>query len=81
MKKPMVAFDVGANKETIKDGINGFLVKEKTPKAFADAIIRMLEDDNLRKKMGERGYRWAKKNLDFDVIAKEFSRYIMEVNI
>ncbi len=81
MKKPMVAFDAGANKETIKNGINGFLVKEKTPKAFADAIIRILEDNNLRKKMGEKGYKWAKKNLDFDVIAKKFSKYIMEVNI
>lgn len=80
MKKPMVAFDTGANKETIKDGINGFLVKEKTPKAFANAIIRILKDDNLKKKMGKNGYKWAKKNLDFDTITKNFSRY-MEVSI
>ncbi|MBC7129414.1 MAG: glycosyltransferase family 4 protein [Thermoplasmatales archaeon] len=79
MKKPMVAFDAGANKETIKDGINGFLVKEKSPEAFANALIKILEDNNLRKKMGKNGYKWAKENLDFDVIAKNFSKYITEV--
>lgn len=79
MKKPIVAFDTGANRDTIKDGINGMLVKEKTPKAFANALIRMLENDNLRNRMGKNGYKWAKKNLDFDIIAEKFSRYIMEV--
>ncbi|BDH79962.1 galactosyl-transferase RfpB-like protein [Methanothermobacter tenebrarum] len=78
MGKPMVAFDVGANSDTIHNGKNGILVKEKSSKAFAEGLIRLASDENLRKKMGERGYKWAKENLDFNVIAKNFSNYLEE---
>lgn len=76
MEKPMVAFDVTANSETIRHGENGLLVKELNPEAFASALITLLGDDKLRVKMGRNGYQWAKENLDFDVIAENFARFI-----
>lgn len=76
MEKPMVAFDVSANSETIKHGENGLLVKEQTPEAFADALTKLLRDDKLRKEMGRNGYKWAKENLDFDVVAENFADFI-----
>ncbi|MGZ7134618.1 MAG: glycosyltransferase family 4 protein [Methanobacterium sp.] len=75
MGKPMVAFDVGANSDTIDDGENGILVYEQTPKAFAQALIELASNDNLRKTMGENGYKWAKENLDFNKIAVNFASY------
>ena len=76
MEKPMVAFDVTANAETIQDGKTGLLVKKKSPEAFALALIKLLSDDKLSREMGRNGYKWAKENLDFDVIAKNFARFI-----
>ena len=76
MEKPMVAFDVSANSETIQHGKNGILVKEQTPEAFADALIELLLNDKLRKILGKNGYKWAKENLDFDVIVKNFENFI-----
>jgi len=75
MGKPMVAFDVGANSDTIKNGENGLLVSKQTSEAFADALISLLTDESLRNKMGRKGYDWAKKNLDFNLIAKKFSDF------
>lgn len=52
--------------EIVKDGINGILVKPKNDKALAEAIIRLLEDIDLRNKLGENGkkmvewYSWDK---------------------
>ena len=76
LEKPMVAFDVTANSETIRHGENGLLVKELNPEAFASALITLLGDDKLRVEMGRNGYRWAKENLDFNVIAEKFARFI-----
>jgi glycosyltransferase involved in cell wall biosynthesis len=76
MEKPMVAFNVTANAETIQDGKTGLLVKEMSPEAFASALIELLSDKKKAKEMGKKGYRWAKDNLDFDVIAKNFARFI-----
>ena len=76
MEKPMVAFDVTANAETIQDGKTGLLVKEISPEAFASALIKVLSDKKLAREMGRNGYRWAKENLDFGVIAKNFARFV-----
>jgi 1,2-diacylglycerol 3-alpha-glucosyltransferase len=76
MGKPMVAFDVGANSDTINNGKNGILVYEQTSEAFAQGLIKLISDNNLRKKMGENGYNWAKENLDFKNIAKNFTNLI-----
>jgi len=76
MEKPIVAFDVTSHGETVKHRKNGLLVKEQTPEAFANALIELLLDDNLRRVMGRNGYKWAKENLDFDVIAENFMNFV-----
>jgi len=78
MEKPMVAFDVTSHAETIQDGKTGLLVGKNSPEAFASALINMLSDDKLSRVMGRNGYKWAKENLDFDIIAENFARFIEE---
>lgn len=78
MEKPMVAFDITSNSETIRHGETGLLVQELTPEAFASALITLLNDDKSRAEMGKNGYQWAKENLDFDTIAQNFAKFIEE---
>ena len=52
---PVVAFDVGGVKDWLKDNESGLLVKAKDTKGFANAVIKILKDDKLRKQMGKRG--------------------------
>jgi glycosyltransferase involved in cell wall biosynthesis len=78
MEKPMVAFDTTSHAETIQHEKTGLLVKEQTPEAFASALITLLNDNELRKRMGKEGYKWSKETLDFDVIAKNFMDFIKE---
>lgn len=47
--------NVGAIPETVIDGKTGILVEKKNPKAIAQAIIKLIEDSELRVKMGRAG--------------------------
>jgi glycosyltransferase involved in cell wall biosynthesis len=42
--------------EIVYDGENGLLVESGNPQALADALIKILEDDELRMQMGQNGY-------------------------
>jgi glycosyltransferase involved in cell wall biosynthesis len=50
--KPMVATNVGGNSEVVHDGVTGILVAPEDSDSLAKAIIRMLKDDEFRKKAG-----------------------------
>jgi glycosyltransferase involved in cell wall biosynthesis len=51
----VVATDVGGNREAVVDGVTGFLTPVADEKTFARRVISLLEDNSLRKQMGERG--------------------------
>ena len=58
---PVVTTDVGGAKKLIGDGINGFLVPEKDPKAIRVAIEKLISQPSLRRAMGENNKKEAKK--------------------
>ncbi len=64
-KRPVVATSVGAIPETIENGKQGFLVKPGSAKALAGAIIKILENPALAKKMGEGGRQKASTLLEW----------------
>ena len=76
LAKPMIAFDVTSHADSIIPGETGLLVKEITAEAFADAVAGLLKAKTAREKMGENGYRWARENLDLDVIAVRLEKYL-----
>jgi glycosyltransferase involved in cell wall biosynthesis len=69
-KKPVVVTDVGSIPEVVDDGKTGFIVPPRDEKALADAIIKLLKDDALRKQMGENAYKKMKEELSWDKIAE-----------
>lgn len=48
---PVIASDVGALAEDIKDGINGYLVTPCNIEQLASAIIKLATNENLLKEM------------------------------
>ena len=58
--KPVVASAIDGNKEAILDGITGFLVPPSSPELFAEKVVYLLNNPEIRKKMGEEGRKRAK---------------------
>ena len=50
---PIISTDHAAVPESVVDGYNGFLVKKKNPQHIAEKIITLIEDKELRIKMGK----------------------------
>lgn len=70
-KKPVIATNVGALPEVVDSGKTGLLVPPKDVNALAEAIIKLLKDDKLRKEMGENAYRKMKEEMSWDKIAEK----------
>lgn len=55
MEVPVVASRAGGLIETVRDGVTGLLVPPGDPEALADAVVKLLGDSSLRRKMGMEG--------------------------
>src|SRR6185436_17421600 len=56
---PVVASRVGGLQATVRDRVTGLLVPDHDPVALADALGRLLGDEDLRWRLGREGVRWA----------------------
>jgi len=58
--KPVIGTKVGGIPEIIENGTNGLLVAPGSPDALAGAIIRILQDPDMARRMGAAGRQLAK---------------------
>jgi len=68
---PVVATNLGGLSDTVDDGVNGFLVPPKNPKAIAEKVITLLLNPELRRKFGENGRKKINEGYRWDIIAKQ----------
>jgi glycosyltransferase involved in cell wall biosynthesis len=59
--RPVVATRVGGIPEVVEDGVNGFLVMPKNPKALAKSACAILTNEQIAIKMGRKGKEKAAK--------------------
>ncbi|MDO9124704.1 MAG: glycosyltransferase, partial [Deltaproteobacteria bacterium] len=55
-----------STRECIIDGVNGYIVALKNMEETAKAIIKLLNDDSLRKSFSKRNREWVVQNADWD---------------
>lgn len=66
---PIVATDVGANRDVVRDGETGFLVPPKAPEVLAAAMERVMAlGPGERGRMGSRGRDWVETHFALDRI-------------
>lgn len=71
-KKPVVGARSGGIPDIIEDGISGILVPPEDHIALANAIISVLSDDNLAKRLGQNAYQQVWKRFSPEAINKRF---------
>lgn len=72
---PMVATDVGGNREAIIEGETGFLIPPRDPDALADRILRLLGDRALAQRMGRAGRARIETTFSLQRMVAETERF------
>lgn len=77
--KVVVASDVGGIPEFVADGATGVLVPTESPDRLAEAVVSLLNDPDLRAKLGRAGRRRVEELFDTTATNQEFERVFREV--
>lgn len=56
-RKPVVVTDVGMNSRVVQNGFNGFVVPPESPESIADAILKVLRNDDLAQNFGSNALK------------------------
>ena len=77
---PVIGTHEGGATTLVEDGVEGFIVPGRSPERIAEAMIRLADDRNLNRKMGDAAYKkGAVKNTwqDYgDRLLEEYGRRI-----
>jgi glycosyltransferase involved in cell wall biosynthesis len=70
--KPVVASTVAGNALAVVDGETGFLVPEQAPAVLAQALARLVDDADLRARMGAAGRARIEQALGWPHLARRY---------
>lgn len=62
---PVVVSNIGGLLEVAKNGITGFIVENENVSECADAIIKLVVNQNLREQMGDAGRQFVKEKYEW----------------
>lgn len=68
--RAVITTDVPGCRETVIDGVNGFLIEKWNPEALAEKMIYFIEHPEEIKKMGNESYKIAQDKFDADKVNK-----------
>jgi glycosyltransferase involved in cell wall biosynthesis len=77
--KPVVVTDVGSVAECVRDGVTGMVVPPRDSAALARALVRVLFDDALRRRMSDAALRMTTEDMSWDRIAARTEDVYREV--
>ncbi|PSL01255.1 glycosyltransferase [Cecembia rubra] len=76
---PVIATKVGGLQDIVIDGKTGFLVPPFSPDQIAEKLKILIEDPELRKSMGEKGYERAVVNYTADRYCQEVENLYLQL--
>ena len=78
-RKPVVACRVGGNPEAVEEGVTGLLAPARDPAALAEALGRLVDDGDLRRRMGEAGRERAEREFSLGAMLERTQALIERV--
>jgi glycosyltransferase involved in cell wall biosynthesis len=76
MKKPVIATDVGGDKEMMINGKTGFLVKEGNHKEIIEKLSQLLKNKQMADEMGIEGAKFIQDEFNWEKVTKDFLKII-----
>lgn len=71
---PLLLADISAYKDFIINNFNGLYAQKGNPEDFVNKIRILLEDDDLREKLGENARNTIENNFTWDIVSGKFEK-------
>ena len=78
MEKPVVATNIDAHRNLIKNGITGILTNCYEDD-FKRGIIDLLNDPNLAHEIGKKGRRFVEKKYSNEIIGHKYKDFLIQL--
>ncbi|MBC2733186.1 MAG: glycosyltransferase [Desulfobacteraceae bacterium] len=75
---PTVVTDVGGNRELVEHRVTGFLTHRKDPESIANALLKLIEDDEMRVSMGKKARNCIVEKFSLQAMTKKYEDLYME---
>jgi glycosyltransferase involved in cell wall biosynthesis len=72
--KPVVASRIGSTRCVVEDGVDGILIDPHDPGEIASAILRLLGNPQLGRRMGRAGYEKTRSKFTWDTVTDRLER-------
>ena len=76
---PVVSTTVGGQAEFLRDGENALTVAPGNPRALAEALGRLIRDDELRQRIAQEGRRTVETEFTLSRYVGELDSWLAEV--
>ena len=77
--RPIITTNSIGCKDTVDDGVNGFLIPTKDVDALTEKLRILIDDANLRQKMGKAAREKAEKEFSLDVVIEKHLKIYNEL--
>ena len=80
MGRPCITTDIPGCRETVDDGINGYLVPQKNARALADTILRFIALPQSEKQaMSRASRRIAEERFDVKHVIETYDQLLQDI--
>jgi len=76
---PVVTSRMGGTVDSVRDGENGYFVQYGRPEQIAEAIVRILKDERLGRRMGEKGRELVLREFTWEKVATRMDSIYAEL--
>lgn len=77
--KPVVSYDIDGAREVVIDNETGFLLPPKEIKGLAEALIRLVQDPDLRHRLGTEGRRRFQEQFDHHFMTRRIRNLYLDL--
>lgn len=76
---PIVTTDEGGIPDVVQDGVNGLITERQNAESLATAIERLLNDGDLRKQLGKKGYELYLQKFTVEVFERNLCDILLKI--
>lgn len=79
MTKPMIVTNAGGLRETIVEGVSGYIIPPEDTNSLISSINRLVNSSNLRNKMGREARKLVEKKFNIENLMREYEQKFLKV--